>query len=267
MQISGWMFLLEQTASSVCLLLAMGLCAGLPRCAPLRLILTGLITAVIAAAALTLPGPVRMILLLTVSAAAPLTAWPGVPRRLTLRLMLLGLLLPLWLTGVMRLMQGVGLWGPLAVLCACLALRALPAVLVRSGSAPPCTSVEIRHGGRRLTLTALVDSGNLLRDAVTGLPVMVISRRAAAKLMTLPPEGMLLPGMRLLSVRTISGTALMTVFRPDSVSILRSGRWQIVRALIGLGPEGYEGFQALVPSQLLAETPPAAPSTTLSQGG
>lgn len=267
MQISGWMYLLEQTMSSVCLLLAMGLCAGLPRCAPLRLALTGLLCAVVSAASLPLPGVLRLMLLVTVSAAAPLTAWPGVPRRLTLRLMLLGLMLPLWLTGVMRLMQGAGLWGPVAVLLGCLALRALPGLTTRTGPAPPCTSVELRHGGRRLTLTALVDSGNLLRDSVTGLPVIVISRRAASRLMPLPPEGMLLPGMRLLSVRTISGAALMTVFRPEGVSILRAGRWQAVQTLVGLGPEGYEGFQALVPSLLLQEAPPAPHSSTLSQGG
>ena len=116
-------------------------------------------------------------------------------------------------------------------------------------------------GGHRLTLTALIDSGNLLRDPVTGLPVIVISRRAASRLTVLPQPGRLTPGMRLLSVRTVAGTALMAVFRPSAVFIEEKGVWRAVNAIVGLSPDGYEGFQALVPASLI---PPVAAAAQVS---
>jgi hypothetical protein len=149
---------------------------------------------------------------------------------------------------------------------ACLLLRATPLTLRRAADVPRCATVCIRRGCQRLTLTALIDSGNLLRDVITGLPVIVISRRAAGRLMLLPPDGSLLPGMRLMTVRTISGSAMMTVFRTDSVRLMHGGSWQEVRALIGLSPDGYDGFQALVPASVLGDMEETS-RPIISQGG
>ena len=103
-----------------------------------------------------------------------------------------------------------------------------------------------------------------LRDPLTGLPVIVISRRAAARLTPLPPEGSLLPGMRLMRVRTVAGTSLMPILRPDSLRIRVGGAWQEAEALIGLSPGGGEGFQALVPASLVSTAAPI-PVKALSQ--
>ena len=106
------------------------------------------------------------------------------------------------------------------------------------------------HQGHIVTLTALVDTGNLLRDPLTGLPVIVVSRQAARKLTSLPAPGQLLPGMRLISVRTAAGSALMAIFRPQRVRVLSGQTWREVRAMVGLSPDGYEGAQALLPACL-----------------
>ena len=45
----------------------------------------------------------------------------------------------------------------------------------------------------------------------------------------------------------------MTIFRPGSVHLSGGGPWREVRAVIGLSPDGYEGFQALVPATLLED--------------
>ena len=124
-------------------------------------------------------------------------------------------------------------------------------VLPKAAQIPSLATVDIRHGPHHLTLTALIDSGNLLRDQVTGLPVIVISRRAAQRLVQLPQTGTLTYPFRLLTVRTISGTAMMTVFHPDSVCLLLSGGWTRVDTLLGVSPDGYDGFQALVPACLM----------------
>ena len=137
------------------------------------------------------------------------------------------------------------------MLIVCLLLRAVPVVLPKPEEAPRLATVDIRHGPHHLTLTALIDSGNLLRDSITGLPVIVISRRAAMRLVQLPKEGKLTYPFRLLTVRTVSGTGVMTIFHPDSVCLLMPSGWTRVETLLGVSPEGYDGFQALVPASLM----------------
>ena len=68
--------------------------------------------------------------------------------------------------------------------------------------------VSICHGGQKVDLTALVDTGNTLCDPVTGRPVLIADRRAAEKLLGLtsaqlesPVETMAMgqiPGLRLI---------------------------------------------------------------------
>ena len=103
-----------------------------------------------------------------------------------------------------------------------------------------------------LGLTLVMDSGNLLRDPLTRLPVIVISRKAAAQL--IPGLQEFSPGMRLISVRTVASTALMPIFRPDGVRLCLPQGWHTAQAVIGLSPDGYSGFQALVPQSLTTNT-------------
>lgn len=266
MRVSGWLYLLWQTLCSGCLLTSVGLSAGMkPRL--WRILLLSPMLSAVTLAAQSLPVFGRMLLLLAVAACSPLLALPEAPRRLRLRMACLGAALSLWLTGVMRFLAPLALPGALLLMLGCAALTLPPRLAARVGDAPRCTSVLLRIGQRQTTLTALVDSGNLLRDMVTGLPVIVISRRAAGKLLALPPAGTLAQGMRLMNVRTISGTALMTILRPDGVRILSDGQWQDVRALIGLSPDGYEGFQALLPASLISHRAASAPRKAVCQNG
>lgn len=271
MRMSGYLFLAEQAMCSVCLLLAAGMAAGLCRKSWWRLCGTGVLTAVVTLLCSGVSGLTRLVVLALTTLGAPLLAWPGVPKRCRLRLVGAGGMLSLWLTGTMRLLYALAPGGlrPLSaaslMALGCAALVAAPLTVRRAPPMARCASVMIRRGSQKLTLTALIDSGNLLRDVITGLPVIVISRQAAGKLLLLPPDGSLLPGMRLMTVRTISGTSLMTIFRTDAIRILQDGKWQEKRAVIGLSPDGYEGFQALVPASLVCQghDEPAM----ISQGG
>ena len=267
MRVSGWLYLLEQTGCSACLLLAIGLSAGLKRHHPVRILSLSALLAVCTMAALPLPPWLRILLTLPISTLSPILAYPDAPFRLRLRMALTGLSTSLCLTGTLRLLAPLTFPGILLLAAACAALSLSPRIMPPPGSLPCCTSAVIRCGIRQTTLTALVDSGNLLRDAITGLPVIVISRRAASEIVALPPDGTLLPGMRLISVRTISGKTLMTVLRPDSIRILSGAQWQNAEALIGLSPDGYDGFQALVPACLVASAPLPRQEHLISQGG
>ncbi len=251
MRVSIWLYILQQTSLTCCLLLVVGLSAGLRRKSPWRLMMTALVTSVLSAAMTNAPNLLRAFTLLAVAVCAPLLSWPGVPKRLRMRLIASGCFLSLGVTGLMRFAASFALPGMLLVLLCCLLLRSIPAVMPKPEQMPRLATVDVRHGPHHLTLTALIDSGNLLRDAVTGLPVIVISRRAAQRLVQLPPEGKLTYPFRLLTVRTVSGTAMMTVFHPDSVCLLLPEGWTRVETLLGVSPEGYDGFQALVPASLM----------------
>ncbi len=281
MRISGWLYLTEQSLCSACLLLLTGAAVGLKPRRPLVLTLLSLALGGMTAAAQWL-HPLLRLTMLVPAAVSPAAVWPDAPARTHRRMGFLALLLSLMLSGVMRLLSALNLPGILPVLLGCLGLFVSLRISQNSTGTPACVSVELRLGMRRLPLTALTDTGNLLRDGLTGLPVIVVSRRTAAKLTggipadlaakalssrTACPEEALLPGMRLMPIRTISGTSLMTIFRPDSVRIRDGGAWQEVSALIGISPDGYEGFQALVPACLVAGAWAPLKPNAISQGG
>lgn len=251
MRVSLWLYLIQQTSLTCCLLLCIGLCAGLRRKSPAALCLVSLGTALLCACMADAPPVIRAGTLMLCAVTAPLLAWPGAPRRLWLRLIATGCFLSLGLAGLMRLAAPFALPGVAVVLAACLLLRLTPKALPKPEEAPRLATVDVRHGAHHLTLTALIDSGNLLRDPVTGLPVIVISRRAAQRLVQLPTKGKIAYPFRLLTVRTVSGTGMMTVFHPDSVCLLMPRGWTRIDTLLGVSPEGYDGFQALVPASLM----------------
>ncbi len=148
---------------------------------------------------------------------------------------------------------------PGAVWLALTLLAPLPALLrLTPTAAQRVTQAEVRVGAARALLPAMLDTGNLLTDALSGLPVIVIGPRAAAAFfptealqrMTLLHE--LPPGVRLLRARTAAGPALLPVFRPDALTLYLNGRPTPARALIAIAPRGYGGEQALVPLAALS---------------
>ncbi len=251
MQVSIWLYILYQTSLTSCLLMCIGLSAGLRQRSPLRLCLVSLAVGSICAWMVNAPPLLRGMTLLLCAACTPLLAWPGAPKRIWTRMIASGCFLSLGMAGLMRFAAPFGLPAALIVLGVCLLLRAVPALLPKTEDTPRLATVDIRHGAHRLTLTGLIDSGNLLRDPVTALPVIVISRRAAMRLIPLPENGKVTYPFRLITVRTISGTGMMTVFHPDSVCLRTERGWQRVETLLGVSPEGYDGFQALVPAGLM----------------
>ena len=251
MQVSIWLYILQQTCLTSCLLLAIGLSAGLQRRSALRLLMTALATAAMSAWMVNALPLMRGFVLLVCAACAPILAWPGAPKRIWMRMIASGCFLSLGLAGMMRFAHPFGASAVVMVPLGCLLLRMIPEMLPQAEAYPRFATVDIRHGAHHLMLTALIDSGNLLRDPVTGLPVIVISRRAAMRLVQLPGKGKLIYPFRLLTVRTINGPGVMTVFHPDSVCLLQADGWRRVEALLGVSTEGYDGFQALVPASLM----------------
>lgn len=115
--------------------------------------------------------------------------------------------------------------------------------------------VELSYGGKRLYMTALHDTGNTLRDPVTGRPVLVVGAEIARQLTGLtsqqlrsPVEAVTtagIPGLRLIPYRAVGQSCgmLLAVKIPD----VKIGKWK-GSSLVAFAPEGLsaEGaYQAL----------------------
>lgn len=137
-------------------------------------------------------------------------------------------------------------WAAIALsLAACLLIKLIPNVLMN------VRQVELRVEENAVILPAMLDSGNLLRDPVTGRPVLVIPVRAARTLFPdLEDPSCLkeLPlGFRLLNVRTAAGSSLLPMFRPDMCKIYLNGSACRADLLVAVAGPEYSGVQALVP--------------------
>lgn len=112
--------------------------------------------------------------------------------------------------------------------------------------------VELSYGEHHLKLTALQDTGNALRDPVTGQPVLVIGADAAQKLTGLTQEQLqtpvesvgAIPGLRLIPYHSVGACGFLLALRLQGVKI---GSWQGC-TLVAFAPDGLsrEGaYQAL----------------------
>jgi stage II sporulation protein GA (sporulation sigma-E factor processing peptidase) len=85
--------------------------------------------------------------------------------------------------------------------------------------------ITISINSKTVTLDALADSGNLLSDYFTGLPVVICPQSAVS-----PPEK-----FRLLPYNTIDSSGLIPVFRADEIIIKSDSKPdKSVKALVGI---------------------------------
>lgn len=115
--------------------------------------------------------------------------------------------------------------------------------------------VELSYRDKRLQFTALRDTGNTLKDPVTGSPVLVVGAEIAGQLLGLtrqqlkePAQTLVrlrVPGLRLVPFRTVGQSGgLMLALRLQDVRI---GKWK-GSSLVAFAPEGLSresGFQGL----------------------
>lgn len=115
--------------------------------------------------------------------------------------------------------------------------------------------LEIRHQEKTVRLTALRDSGNTLRDPITGEPVLVIDAAAAGELTGLTAQQLKtpletlarqeIPGLRLIPYRAVGQQGgMMLAMRFSDVTVGNSRR----PALVAFAAEaigGGEGYRAL----------------------
>lgn len=133
-----------------------------------------------------------------------------------------------------------------ALLVSALCLCALSFVSFREKhSAQTLIPVELQYGGKSLRLTGLRDTGNTLRDPLTGQQVLVAGAEVAGKLVGLTEEQLRnpvetvrradLPGLRLIPYQSVGQAGkLMLALRFPRV---RVGKWR-GSAIVAFAPEG-----------------------------
>lgn len=140
--------------------------------------------------------------------------------------------------------------GTLAVVCGILMLF----FLFRKGRGQGTTvPVSISYQGRDVSLTALRDTGNRLRDPVSGSSVMVIGAEAARRLTGLTKEQLKNPleslgtisGLRLIPYKAVGSSGFLLGMKLTKVQI---GSWKGSH-IVAFAPEGLEdrgSYQALI---------------------
>lgn len=116
-------------------------------------------------------------------------------------------------------------------------------------------NVELEYGKQKASVLALCDTGNTLRDPVTGQSVLIVDPRIAAVLLGLNPQQLqrpvetvaagVVPGLRLVPYRAVGqANGMLAAIRMQNVRI---GNWQ-GSTLVAFAPEGLDAdgtFQAL----------------------
>jgi hypothetical protein len=156
--------------------------------------------------------------------------------------------LPVWKFVVFALLSAFATWG-------------IGKLFRRKTSVHTCV-LRVTFDGNEQELTALVDSGNLLEEPVSGTPVIFLKEKAAGNL----PSYLLLAmksgvaaldsanvgKLRVIPSRTVSESGILLAAVPEKLSLFTGNAWETRRALVAVdfSDGDYGGFEALVPEIL-----------------
>ena len=128
--------------------------------------------------------------------------------------------------------------------------------------------IDLRIGTRmgNVCVRALVDTGNRLREPISGLPVIIVERESLKGILDqscLMSDGKrrLLPGFRRVSYSVLGGSGEMICFRPESVMARYGKEWRET-------PEVWIGiYQGRLPASAEALSPPLSGHKHVFYGG
>lgn len=122
----------------------------------------------------------------------------------------------------------------------------------------------LTKGEKSVRLTALVDTGHSLTDAMTDQPVLILEQRVARTLLERIPtpeavlaDGTALPGFRLIPYSSVGGHGLLPAFPVDRVEWERPDgtRRPLPRLLVAVSEEPLgEDYRAIISPTVLGES-------------
>ena len=193
MRASGFLFLLEQGLCGICLMSALSAALGLPRVNRGRRLLFAILYAGFTLLSLSVPPLLQVVMVLPLTGLLALIG--RFPARRTLPFCLTMLMMQWGCAGLSALLP---LPGAVQTALTCTLLLLLRRLTRLEHGKHRFVRVHIRCGNCESAVTALVDSGNLLCDPLSGDPVLILPRNTFRRLTHLPEGSTLLPGMRLL---------------------------------------------------------------------
>ncbi len=124
--------------------------------------------------------------------------------------------------------------------------------LLRRSAARRFARLSVTLLGRQVEVQALVDSGNLCRDPISGRPVVFLEPSRAARLLG-EDRAQLAPRYRVIPVETVEGRRLCPAYLPDRMEVQDSGGTHAVEALICPAETltGAQGYGAILPAELV----------------
>lgn len=128
--------------------------------------------------------------------------------------------------------------------------------------------LHLRFCGKDFELLGLSDSGNLVRDPITGKPVIFVDRETIEKQVSLDfldrfAEGKLerdapCKNLRIISLRTATGTSIAVAAAPESISIEyedKNGKTTTAELSVLISPaeigKSAEGYAAIIPAEII----------------
>lgn len=128
--------------------------------------------------------------------------------------------------------------------------------LLRRSAARRFARLRVTVGERTVELQALIDSGNLCRDPISGKPVIFIDPHRARTLVGEAPSVSGSPDLarrfRLIPVETVGGKRLQVAYLPDRMVLTDAGGTHEIDALFAPAEtlSGAGVYGAIVPSEL-----------------
>ena len=128
--------------------------------------------------------------------------------------------------------DGISVWvfGLLAVISGAVALWG--GKVFKSSAASEVYEITIDYHGASLTLTGMVDTGNMLRDPISGKPVIIVDKNSLAGLLDETTLNRAIRGdfsgvmrkdcshkARMVIMRTVSGSSMVCAFVPERITL------------------------------------------------
>ena len=126
--------------------------------------------------------------------------------------------------------------------------------------------LKIVFDGQEKTFNGMSDSGNLIRDPISGRAVIIIDRKLADGfvdkkilddfIIGIPPQAHSYSGMRIAPISTVSGKSVIVLLRADKITLTytRGSKQESIcpDAMFALGDIGKsaEGYDAIIPYSL-----------------
>lgn len=114
--------------------------------------------------------------------------------------------------------------------------------------------VRIYVGNERFDANLLCDSGNLVTEPFSALPVIVISAACLPHPYDMPESGLFPKPIRAIPFSTSAGKSCFLGFRPDKIELISPLRKpKKIEAFIGIDTErkSYSGYDGLIPTSVL----------------